>query len=279
MRLKDLGNILMQFPNTEKMPVVFVGHGSPMNAIEENIFTKNWQRIGQLLPKPRAILCVSAHWLTRGTFVTGMERPKTIHDFYGFPKPLMEVEYAAPGSPELAEGFRSMLPFVGIDENEWGLDHGSWSVLKHIYPAADIPVVELSIDYSQSLDWHYALGQELQALRHKGVLIIGSGNITHNLRMVDWHSPNSGYDWAEAAEAKLLPLIADNQGEQLSNYTQLGREVQLAVPTPDHFIPMLYALGAREAAENVQFFNNQFVMGSLSMTSFLISDNANFSFN
>lgn len=274
MRLKDLNNILESFPNTPTMPAIFVGHGSPMNAIEKNAMTETWKKIGENLPKPTAILCISAHWLSRGTFTTAMENPKTIHDFYGFPKALEQVEYPAAGSPELAIGVADLLAplHVGQDNEEWGLDHGSWSVLRHIYPNADIPVIEMSIDYTQSMQWHYELGTQLQALRQKGVLLIGSGNIVHNLRMVDWHEPNGGYDWAKIGDEKLRNLISNGNIDTLANYQFLGKEVNLCIPTPDHYIPMLYTLGLKTEKDDIQYFNQQLVMGSLSMTSFILSE-------
>lgn len=272
MRIKDFNQIIKDFPDTAPMPVLFVGHGSPMNAIEENQFTRQWAVIGQSIPTPAAILCISAHWLSRGTFVTAMDRPQTIHDFYGFPQALNEVEYGAAGSPILAQATAGLLDpvTVGMDNGEWGLDHGSWSVLKHIYPAADIPVVELSIDYTQGMQWHYELGQELSQLRRKGVLVMGSGNMVHNLRMINWHTPNGGFDWANEANIKFKELLSAGYFDQLIAYNSLGREVQLSVPTPDHFIPMLYTLGLKQADENISFFNDKTVMGSLSMTSFVI---------
>lgn len=276
MNFQDLRNISNRFSATVPMPVLFVGHGSPMNAIEENTFTKEWARLHGILPRPNAILCISAHWLTRGTFVTAMEKPKTIHDFYGFPKALESVQYPAPGSPALAELVieNAKNISIGRDEAEWGLDHGSWSVLKHIYPDADVPVIELSIDYTKKLQWHYDFAKELSALRSKGILIIGSGNIVHNLRMIDWHKPNSGFDWALEANTLLKDLIIQDDTSSLVQYERLGGAVQYAVPAPDHYIPMLYSMALRGKQDELTFFNDQAVMGSLTMTSFLLGDHA-----
>ena len=257
--------------NTDKMPVLFVGHGSPMNAIEENEFVQGWRNLGKTLPHPKAILCVSAHWETRGTFVTAMPNPKTIHDFGGFPKALYEVEYPAPGSPELASETKRTVTktIVGLDE-KWGLDHGAWSVIRRLYPEADVPVIQMSLDYGQAPQYHFELAKELAALRNKGVLIIGSGNMVHNLRMVAWdkiNEPEYGYDWAIQANDKFKTLIESGDFKSLTNYTNLGREVQLAVPTPDHYLPLLYSLALKENNESVSFFNDKPVMGSLTMTS------------
>ncbi len=191
MKLNKLNKMTQQFDSTERMPVLFLGHGSPMNAIEENEFVQGWREIGKTLPKPNAVLCVSAHWETKGTFVTAMEKPKTIHDFGGFPKELYEIQYPAPGSPDLAKETKSIIKKTEIElDDKWGIDHGAWSVIKHLYPDADVPVIELSLDYSQSPQYHYELAKELAPLRNKGVLIIGSGNMVHNLRMVDWRRLN-----------------------------------------------------------------------------------------
>jgi len=268
MQLNNLNTPTDPFESTAKMPVLFVGHGSPMNAIETNEFSLEWQKLGKSLPKPNAILCISAHWETKGTFVTAMEKPQTIHDFGGFPQALFDVQYPAPGSPELAVETKSMLAKtnVGLDE-KWGLDHGAWSVLKHLYPVADIPVIEMSLDYYQNPQYHYDLAKELSALRRKGVLIIGSGNMVHNLRAVDWGKPSQGFDWAQEANEKFKKLIIDNDHQQLINYRNLGREVELSIPTPEHYLPLLYALALKTDNEEVSFFNDKPVMGSLSMTS------------
>lgn len=254
-----------------EMPAVFVGHGNPMYAIEENEFADGWSKLGVTLPRPEAVLCISAHWESQGTFVTAMERPKTIHDFYGFPKELFNVEYPAEGSPQLAELVIGTVKsaIVSPDYN-WGLDHGCWSVLKHVYPNADIPVVQLSIDRSKSPQWHYELGKELTELRNKGVLIVGSGNIIHNLRLADWHNKDSGFDWALETNEKFKRLIAEGNHKELNNYNSLGYEANLAIPTPEHYLPLLYILGMKEKEETLSFFNDKVVMGSLSMTSLII---------
>lgn len=268
MHLNKLNTITDPFESTAKMPVLFVGHGSPMNAIETNEFSLEWQKIGKTLPKPNAILCVSAHWETKGTFVTAMEKPQTIHDFGGFPQALFDVQYPAPGSPELADVAKKTITKtnVELDEN-WGLDHGAWSVIKHLYPGANIPVIQLSLDYYQNPQYHYDLARELVALRQKGVLIVGSGNMVHNLRAVDWGKPNQGYDWALEANEKFKKLILANDHQQLINYKSLGREVELSVPSPEHYLPLLYALALKTENEDISFFNDKCVMGSLNMTS------------
>jgi len=268
-------NQLMTFgENTPRMPVLFVGHGSPMNAIEENEFVEGWRNIGKSIPRPKAILCVSAHWETKGTFVTSVPKPQTIHDFGGFPKALFDVQYPAPGSPDLANETKRIITktTVGLDE-KWGLDHGAWSVIRPMYPNADVPVIEMSMDYSQGPQYHYDLGKQLAALRNKGVLIIGSGNMVHNLRMVAWdkmNEPEYGFDWAIKANDKFKQLIQSGNHKELINYSSLGREVQLAVPTPDHYLPLLYTLALKEENEAVSFFNDKAVMGSLTMTSLRI---------
>ena len=275
MKLNELNKMTQQFDSTERMPVLFLGHGSPMNAIEENEFVQGWREIGKTLPKPNAVLCVSAHWETKGTFVTAMERPKTIHDFGGFPEELYKVQYPAPGSPELAEEIKSKIKKneVGLDTN-WGLDHGAWSVVKHLYPDADIPVIEMSLDYSQLPQYHYELAKELAPLRNKGVLIIGSGNMVHNLRMVDWrrlNEVNYSYDWAIEASEKMKKFMLSGDYKQLINYQSQGKEFDLAVPTPEHFLPLLYTLALKEESEDVTLFNDKAVGGSLTMTSVKIT--------
>lgn len=256
------------FENTDTFPVLFVGHGSPMNAIEQNEFTNGWQNVSRSLPKPSAILCISAHWETKGTFVTAMEKPSTIHDFGGFPQQLFDVQYPAPGSPELAAETQNLIEktAVGLD-NSWGLDHGAWSVIKHFFPEADVPVIQLSLDYRQDAQYHYDLGKQLAALRNKGILIVGSGNMVHNLRMIDWQKPDTGFDWAQEANSTFKKLISSNDHKQLINYKKLGREIELSVPSPDHYLPLLYALALKTDKEEVSFFNDKSVMGSISMTS------------
>jgi len=271
MKLNDLNKITGSNKITEKLPVLFIGHGSPMNAIEENEFVMGWRNIGKTIPKPDAILCVSAHWESRGTFVTATEKPKTIHDFGGFPAELFEVQYPAPGSPELAKETKALIKKteVGLDD-KWGLDHGCWSVVKHLYPDADVPVVQLSLDYYQSPQYHYDLSKELSSLRRKGVLIIGSGNMVHNLGLVSWEKmeePGYGYDWAIEANEKMKKFILSNDHKSLINYKLQGRAFNLAVPTPEHFLPLLYSLALKEENENIEIFNDKAVAGSLTMTS------------
>ena len=271
MDLSALANTAELLGTAERMPVLFFGHGNPMNAITDNVVSREWKRIGSTLPKPRAILCVSAHWETQGTLVTAMEQPRTIHDFGGFPKPLYEVLYPAPGSPDVAKQTAAVArsTSIGLD-HAWGLDHGCWSVLKHVFPKADIPVLQLSLDRTKPARWHYDFAKELTALRRRGVLIVGSGNIVHNLRMVDWEHPDSGFDWALHADALVKKFIVDGNHTPLVRFETLGREMQLAVPTPEHYLPMLYALALQEKDESVSFFNEKTEMGSLSMTSFRI---------
>ncbi len=268
MKVNALQNIVSQWGNTPAMPVLFLGHGSPMNAIELNEFSRGWQQIGKSLPVPNAILCVSAHWETRGTFVTAMEKPRTIHDFGGFPRALFDVQYPAPGSPDLARETSKIITQtkVGLDEN-WGLDHGAWSVIKHLYPKADIPVIQLSLDYGKSPREHYALAAELAALRKKGVLIIGSGNIVHNLRIIDWKKPDTGYDWAVETDAKMRQWITEGNHQALIDYKKAGMAFEQSVPTPEHYLPLLYTLGLQGKNEEISFFNTKTIMGSISMTS------------
>lgn len=274
MNLSELTGITSSFENTEAMPLLFLGHGSPMNAIDENEFTKGFRDISTRFEKPKAILCISAHWETRGTFVTAMEQPPTIHDFGGFPKALFDVQYPAPGSPELAEMTKELIQSteVGLTE-KWGLDHGAWSVIKHLYPDADVPVIEMSIDYSKGPEFHYQLGKELAALRRKGVLIIGSGNLVHNLRMVAWdklETPGFAFDWAQEARSKMNTWITEGDHQPLISYQKQGKAFELAIPTPDHFLPLLYVLGLKEAKDEISLFNDKAVGGSLTMTSVFI---------
>lgn len=270
--LKDLKALSDGLKSGEsKMPLLFVGHGNPMNAIEENEFGLGWKTAKEQIATPKAILCISAHWETNGTFVTAMERPKTIHDFYGFPNELFEVQYPAPGDPKLAAATKSLITKTNVElDNQWGLDHGTWGVLKHMYPNADVPVIQLSIDSTKPPQWHYELAKELSALRQKGILIIGSGNIVHNLRLVDWHNPEGAYDWAEEINSQFKKFIADGDHQPLINYQTLGQAARLAIPTSEHFMPLIYTLGLKDKNESVEFFNDKTVMGSLAMTSVMI---------
>lgn len=255
----------------KKMPVLFIGHGSPMNGIEDNMFSRQWAALGRELPEPSAVLCVSAHWLTRGTQITAMSQPQTIHDFGGFPKALYEVQYPAPGDPDLAKDTASMVTYTSIGlDHEWGLDHGTWTVVRHMYPDADIPVLQLSIDITKPASYQYELGRELQSLRRKGVLIIGSGNMVHNLRMIAWdkmEQDNYGFDWAHEMNALFKQYILERKHTQLIRYEDLGPAARLAIPTTDHYFPLLYTLGLQEADDEVSFFNDKAVAGSLTMTS------------
>ncbi|MCO6173462.1 4,5-DOPA dioxygenase extradiol [Flavobacterium sp. NRK F10] len=257
--------------NDTLMPVLFIGHGSPMNAIEDNEFSRRWEKMGQEIPKPKAVVVVSAHWLTKGTFVTAMNQPKTIHDFGGFPRALFEVQYPAPGNPELASEIQKLItnPAVELD-HDWGLDHGTWSVVKHMYPNADIPVLQLSIDYYKPAQYHYEIAKQLLALRKKGVLIIGSGNMVHNLRMVAWDKlnvDNYGFDWALEMDAIFKDKILKKDHKALFDYPSLSKAATLAIPTPDHYYPLIYTLALQTDNDAVEFFNDKAVGGSLTMTS------------
>ncbi len=274
--LNEFHSIAQGFPETEKMPVLFLGHGSPMNAIEENEFVAGFRNVAKDLPKPNSILCISAHWYTKGTKVTAMEMPQTIHDFGGFPQALFDVEYPAPGSPSLAKETKDILlpEFVELDE-KWGLDHGAWSVIKHLYPKADIPVVQLSIDYTQPAQFHFDLAKKLQSLRKKGVLIIGSGNIVHNLRLVDFKNISKvdyGFDWAIEARATINSFLSDGNFQALIDYEKQSKAFQLAIPTPDHYLPLIYTLGLKESKDEISLFNDKLLAGSLSMTSLKIAE-------
>jgi 4,5-DOPA dioxygenase extradiol len=253
------------------MPVLFLGHGSPMNAIEDNEFRRGWQALGKKLRKPKAILCISAHWETRGVFVTGGERPETIHDFNGFPRALFDVQYRAPGSPELAHRVIELLDGIRAhaDPNR-GLDHGAWSVLQPMFPDADIPVVQLSLSVLQPGAWHYDLAKALAPLRHEGVLIVGSGNIVHNLRFFKFNDP-AAYDWAVRFDEDVAEHIATGHHEGLLGYETLGTDALLAIPTPEHYLPLLYILALQRDGDEVEFFNEQ-VVSSISMRSMVIGN-------
>lgn len=277
-RLSALEQATASFETTELMPVLFVGHGSPMNAIEDNVFSREMKAMGKKLPRPKAILMVSAHWETKGTYVTAMEKPETIHDFGGFPKELFETQYPAPGSPWLAEETQKTITStpVGLDYR-WGLDHGCWSVTKNLFPAADIPVIQLSLDYSQGPRYHYDLARQLYALRKKGVLIIGSGNMVHNFGYVtlapghenDFNYP-FGHDWALEANETFKKLILAGEHDALINYKTYSKATSLAAPTPEHYLPLLYTLALKDKTDQISFFNDQAVAGSFTMTSVLL---------
>jgi len=271
MQLKDLNKIIEPLESTGTMPVLFLGHGSPMNAIEENEFVAGFRKTGKELPRPKAILCISAHWETRGTFVTAMEQPKTIHDFGGFPKALFDVQYPAPGSPWLAGETKKVITTteVGMDHS-WGLDHGAWSVIKHLYPKADVPVIQMSLDYTKPASYHYELAKELSSLRRKGVLIVGSGNMVHNLGMIAWDKLNAdsyAFEWAAEASEFMKNKIRNRDHQSLINYKNGGKSLQLAIPTPEHYLPLLYVLAMQEKNETATLFNDKAVAGSLTMTS------------
>jgi 4,5-DOPA dioxygenase extradiol len=273
MSMAELRSILSSpVLNDKPMPVLFMGHGSPMNGIEDNDFSRRWEDLGREIPKPAAVLCVSAHWYIRSTQVTAMERPKTIHDFWGFPEELSAVRYGAPGSPVLAGETSELIrkTRVGLDK-EWGLDHGCWTILRRMYPDAGIPVLELSLDSTKGPEWHYDLARELAPLRSRGVLIIGSGNMVHNLGMLDWERQDEGYDWALEMDASFKRLISRNDHAQLIRYRELTKAASLAVPTPEHYLPLLYALALKTPGDGLSFFNERAVLGSLSMTSLEIS--------
>jgi 4,5-DOPA dioxygenase extradiol len=270
MMLKELNLIAESTGKTEKMPVLFLGHGSPMNAIEENEFVKGFRNIGNEITKPKAILCISAHWETKGTFVTAMPSPRTIHDFGGFPNELFAVQYPVAGSPDLAKETKALIKRteVGLDE-KWGLDHGAWSVLKHLYPNADVPVIQLSIDYTKGPQYHFELAKELSILREKGILIVGSGNMVHNLGMVAWNKLNESfaYDWAIEANEKMKSYLLSGDFKKLIDYKNQGKAFELAIPSPEHYLPLIYTLGFINKEEKIHIFNDKPVAGSLTMTS------------
>lgn len=253
------------------MPVLFIGHGSPMNGIEDTEFSRRWTQMAKEIPTPKAVLVVSAHWFTKGTKITAMDFPKTIHDFGGFPQELFDVQYPAPGNPVLAKETADLLHSAHVElDHDWGLDHGAWTVVRHMYPEANIPVLQLSIDYTKGPQYHYDLAKELYNLRKKGVLIIGSGNMVHNLRMVAWdrlNDPAYAYDWAIQMNSKFKELIQAGDHKPLINYNSLGKEAMLAIPTPEHYLPLMYTLGLKSGKDDVSFFNDKAVGGSLTMTS------------
>jgi 4,5-DOPA dioxygenase extradiol len=270
-----LKTMLNSLPLTPKMPVLFVGHGSPMNAIEDNAYWQSWQALGETLlasfPTPRLILCISAHWLTRGWWITGMESPRTIHDFGGFPQALFDVRYPAPGAPSLAHEIAAgTQPALSVDAQDWGLDHGAWSVLAPMFPKADIPVVQLSMDYSRPLAEHLAFGTQLAKLREQGVLIVGSGNVVHNLRAMRLGAPGdaAAYPWAAEFDASVASAIESGNHAALANFEALGAAAAaLAHPTHEHYLPLLYAAGATQPDEPQRFFNTSFQGGTISMRS------------
>lgn len=268
--LSEIKNLTATLPiEGALMPVLFIGHGSPMNGIEDNEFSQTWAAIGQTMPVPKAVIVVSAHWFTRGTAVTAMIFPKTIHDFGGFPQALFDVQYPAPGNPALAAETAELIKGTPVTlDHDWGLDHGAWTVLQHMFPKADIPVLQLSIDYTKTPRAHYDLAKELYQLRRKGVLIMGSGNMVHNLRMLSWEMMDGGgYDWALEINDQFKRLILSQDHQPLIGWESLGRAATLAIPTPEHYLPLLYTLGLQNAGEEVALFNDKAVGGSLTMTS------------
>lgn len=266
--LKKLGEV---FNDTDKMPVLFLGHGSPMNAIEDNEFVQGFKNVGREIQRPSAILCISAHWETKGTFVTAMDKPRTIHDFGGFPKALYDVQYPAPGEPSLAKETKKIVKKtqVGLDD-AWGLDHGAWSVIKHLYPDADVPVIQMSLDYTKPAQYHFELAKELAVLRERGVLIVGSGNMVHNLRLVAWDKLKGdpfAFDWAAEANEKMKKYILEDYVQNLIDFRKQGKAFDLSIPTPEHFLPLLYILALKDKSDTTTLFNDQPIGGSLSMTS------------
>ena len=249
------------------MPVLFVGHGSPLNAIEDNAFSRVWHDLGARLPTPRAVLCVSAHWETRDVHVSATRAPGTIHDFYGFPRELYEVQYCAPGDPQLASRIVKLVQGTQVRlDHTRGLDHGAWSVLRLMYPRAEVPVIQLSLDTTQPAAFHYHLGRELAPLRDEGILVLGSGNIVHNLALMDWRR-RMGYEWAEAFNAAVRAKVQAHEHAPLIDYHTVHAAATGAIPTPEHYLPLLYALALQDDAEPLQFFNDELVMGSVSMLS------------
>lgn len=252
-----------------RMPVLFAGHGSPTNVVERNRFTDGWREMSAAIPRPSAVLCVSAHWYGEGAAVSAAERPETIHDFYGFPRVLYEVDYPAPGAPELAIRAAALLgEHVSIDAGR-GLDHGAWSVLRSMYPQADVPVFQLRVDSNLTPRQSYEAGARLTSLRKEGVLILGSGDVVHNLSMVDW-GMESGYPWADEFDAYIESAVRDGRHDDIIHYERAGRIAEKAFPYRDHYDPLLYALGATDAGERVRVYNDERVLGSISMTSYLI---------
>lgn len=251
-----------------RMPAVFFGHGNPMNALERNRYSEAWRAFGQSIPKPRAVVCVSAHWYILATAVTAMSQPKTIHDFYGFPRELFDVSYPAPGDPETAARVRDLLDpvWVGLDADSWGLDHGTWSVLVHVFPEADVPVIQLSVDAAKPPSYHLDLGKRLAPLRDEGVLIVGSGDIVHNLRLANFHQTKP-YDWAERFDSDVQRYLREGDTDALIDYEK-HPDGKLAVPTPDHYLPMLYVAGARQDGDELTVLVDGVDLASVSMTAF-----------
>jgi len=273
MTLSDLNTLTAKFKNTEKMPVIFVGHGSPTNALEDNEFTRGWHNSIKYIPKPNAILCVSAHWETKGIFITAMEKPKTIHDFGGFSRELYRIEYPAPGSKKYADEIKNTITDNKAKlDFDWGLDHGCWVPVMKMFPKSDIPVLQLSLDFTKNANYHYNLGKELSSLRNKGVLIIGSGNMVHNLRMAKYSriediNKEMGFDWAYEMNDIFKNKIMAQDHKSLINYESLSKSAKLAIPTTEHYFPLLYVLAMQDKNEDAKLFNDKVIAGSLTMTS------------
>ena len=269
--LKGFANTLLN--EKKQMPVLFIGHGSPMNAIEDNEFSRRWKQLAREIPEPQAVLVISAHWLTKGTAITAMTKPKTIHDFGGFPQALFDVQYPAPGHPQLANETAALIKSTAVSlDHDWGLDHGAWSVVKQMYPDAEIPVLQMSIDFYKPASWHYQLAAELSTLRKKGVLILASGNMVHNLGIMQVGKSGNineafGFDWALEMNQIFKTKIAARDHTALMNYESLSKAAKLAIPSPDHYYPLIYALGLRSEKDDAVFFNDKAVAGSITMTS------------
>lgn len=273
MTLNEFKKILDGIPTTDLLPLLFVGHGNPMNAIENNVYTEGWAALGKSLPVPAVILSISAHWLTEGTYVHIAKQPRTIHDFWGFPDELYRIQYPCSGAPEYAHAVQAMLTKIPVHpDSDWGIDHGTWSVLHHMYPRANIPVFQMSIDLTKSAQWHYDLAKQLMPLREKGVLILGSGNIVHNLSRVKWGSDTTPYEWALEFDAQSQTLIETGDHLSLINYEKLGHAAMLSIPTPDHYWPFIYTLGLQKKNEIPTFPVNGIDLGSVSMRAVLFKN-------
>ncbi|HLP32766.1 MAG TPA: 4,5-DOPA dioxygenase extradiol [Bacteroidia bacterium] len=272
MDLNSFASAIDDGKKAQRMPALFIGHGSPMNALAQNAFTQSLTKTGNELPLPKAILVVSAHWQTNGTFVADTTKPKTIHDFGGFPRALFEVEYPAPGAPEFAKQTRELIKSVEVKfDHDMGFDHGAWTVLKHMYPKANIPVYQLSLDYTQPAQYHYNLAMQLNALRDKGVLIVGSGNIVHNLGMLNWNDPQAKFDWSVEFDTTVKNKLTAKDHQSLIHYEKLGQAARLSIPTNEHYLPMLYIAALQQKSENISYLYEGIEMGSISMRCFKVA--------